>query len=103
MYILHMILKYSNCNLLFLAQRGTLYLFFAYWVILYAFLSSANFFKNLTFLKKSFRTTIRVSNSLDPDQARHFVTELFLSLIMQDEGLGGDRVRIQKLRFLSLF
>ena len=26
----------------------------------------------LTFSKKSFRNTIRVSNSLDPDQARHF-------------------------------
>ena len=36
-----------------------------------------NFFfqKNLSgiFSKKSFRNTIRVSNSLDPDQARHFV------------------------------
>ena len=27
----------------------------------------------LTFSKKSFRNTIRVSNSLDPDQAGHFV------------------------------
>ena len=25
------------------------------------------------FLKNSFRNTIRVANSLDPDQARHFV------------------------------
>ena len=30
------------------------------------------FFK-IKFLKNSFRTTIRVSNNLDPDQARHFV------------------------------
>ena len=31
------------------------------------------FFSKSTFLKKNFRNTIRVSNSLDPDQARHFV------------------------------
>ena len=30
------------------------------------------FFKS-TFLKNSFRNTIRVSNGLDPDQVRHFV------------------------------
>ena len=30
------------------------------------------FFK-IIFLKNSFRTTIRVSNSLESDQARHFV------------------------------
>ena len=38
------------------------------------FLSPADFFNiNLSFLKKSFRNTIRVSNSLEPDQARHYV------------------------------
>ena len=42
---------------------------FAYWVILHAYLSSDNFFQN----RISFRNTIRVSNSLDPDLARHFV------------------------------
>ena len=31
-------------------------------------LSSGDFFSKLTFLKKSFRNTIRVSNGLDPDQ-----------------------------------
>ena len=31
------------------------------------------FFSKSTFLKNSFRNTIRVSNSLDPDQARHLV------------------------------
>ena len=36
-------------------------------------LSSADFFQNQFFSKNSFRNTIRVSNSLDPDQARHFV------------------------------
>ena len=36
------------------------------------FLSSADFSKS-SFSKNSFRNIIRVSNSLDPDQARHFV------------------------------
>ena len=36
------------------------------------FLSSADF-SELTFSKSSFTNTITVSNSLDPDQARHFV------------------------------
>ena len=31
------------------------------------------FFSKSTFSKNSFRDTIRVANSLDPDQARHFV------------------------------
>ena len=31
------------------------------------------FCRQSTFLKNSFRNTIRVANSLDPDQARHFV------------------------------
>ena len=30
-------------------------------------------FSKLKFSNNSFRNTIRVSNSLDPDQARHFV------------------------------
>ena len=30
-------------------------------------------FSNINFLKNYFRNTIRVSNSLDPDQARRFV------------------------------
>ena len=38
-----------------------------------AFLSSADFFSKSTFSENSFRNTIRVSNSLDPGQARHFV------------------------------
>ena len=41
----------------------------AYWVIFHAFLLSADFFLKSTFLKNYFRSTIRVSNSLDPDQA----------------------------------
>ena len=40
----------------------------------HAFLSSAEvFFFKINSLKKSFRNTIRMSNSLDPDQARRFV------------------------------
>ena len=35
--------------------------------------SSAYFFSKLTFAKNSFGNAIRVSNSLDPDQARHSV------------------------------
>ena len=35
--------------------------------------SLADFFFKLTFSKKSFRNTIRVSNCLDLDQDRHFV------------------------------
>ena len=31
------------------------------------------FFSNSTFLGNSFKSTIRMSSSLDPDQARHFV------------------------------
>ena len=38
----------------------------------FMFLSSSDFFQNQLF-EKSFRNTIRVSNSLDPDQARRFV------------------------------
>ena len=37
------------------------------------FLSSADFFSNTHFSKYSFRNTIRVPNSLDPDHARRFV------------------------------
>ena len=37
------------------------------------FLSSACFFSKSTFLKNSFRNAIRMSSSLDPDQARHVV------------------------------
>ena len=45
-------------------------------VILHVFLSSSSvvfFFKFNFFESKKIRDTIRVSNSLDPDQARRFV------------------------------
>ena len=41
-------------------------------VSFHAFLSSADFF-NIIFYVKKIRNTIRVSNSSDPDQAPHFV------------------------------
>ena len=41
----------------------------SYWAILHAFLLSTDFLKP-TFLKVSFRNTIKLSNSLDPDQAQ---------------------------------
>ena len=47
---------------------------FAYWVIFHAFLSPADFFfQNQHFRKTSFRNIIRVSNSLDPDQAQRYI------------------------------
>ena len=46
--------------------------FCAWWDILHAFLLSADFFQNQLF-QNSFRNTNRVSNSLDPDQARQNV------------------------------
>ena len=45
----------------------------AFWAFLQAFLSSVDIFQNLFFSKTSFRNTVRVSNSFDPDQARHIV------------------------------
>ena len=45
---------------------------FACWINLHVFVVVCNFFKNLKDLK-SFRNTIRESNSLDPYQAPHFV------------------------------
>ena len=41
--------------------------------IVHAFLLSADFFHNHLFQKKSFRNTIRVADSLDPDQVSHSV------------------------------
>ena len=40
---------------------------------LHAFLSSAFFLLKSTFFQNFFRNTIKVSNSVDPDQARHYV------------------------------
>ena len=45
----------------------------ACWVIFMLFCRLLIFFPKSTFLKNSFRNTIRMSDSLDPDQAKHFV------------------------------
>ena len=52
--------------------RWMFYLF-ACWVILHAFLTPAAFFLKIYFSKYSFMNKFRLSNSLDPDQARRFV------------------------------
>ena len=41
--------------------------------MLHAFLSSGEFFSKSTVLNYFLRNTSRVSNSLEPDQAQHFV------------------------------
>ena len=47
---------------------------FAYWVILFGLLSSADFFLiNFSENKRCFSNTIKVSNSLNSDQVRRFV------------------------------
>ena len=64
---------------------------------MYSFLSSADFFSKSIFSKKSYRNTIRVSNSLDPDQTRHFVGPDLgpncLQLLSAD-GTRGHRVNV---------
>ena len=67
----------QNCTGFIFCTFHSVVQLFAYWVILNTFLSSADFFQNQLFRKFlsgiPFRNTIRASNSLDPDQARHFV------------------------------
>ena len=41
--------------------------------LLHAFMSSADFLSKSSFPKNNFRNTVRVSSSLDTDQARRFV------------------------------
>ena len=45
-------------------------------IVFHLFLLSADFLTKSTFLKNSFRNTIRVSNRMDPDQARRFLQRL---------------------------
>ena len=55
-------------------HSGKLFMFFCHLLI---------FFKS-TFSKKSFRHTIRVQDSLDPDQAQHFVgPDLVLNVLQK--------------------
>ena len=60
------------------------FFFFFLFVCLFVFFIVCGFFLNYFFSNKSFRNTIRVSNSLDPDQARRFVepgSKLFAKVI----------------------
>ena len=54
-------------------QQNTILLLFACWVIFHEFLSSADFFKLNIFEKILSEMPSKLSNMLDPDQARHFV------------------------------
>ena len=63
------------------------------------FLSSADFFSKSFFSKKkkTFRNTIRVSNSLDPDQARRSVHLIWLQTVFkgyQQTTLGGKELTL---------
>ena len=91
-------LKFSNCFVflintvcrLFLPQQTvqTLMRSFNLWHlpsnIIHAFLSSANFFKINFFSKNSFRNTIRVSNILDPGQARILSGLIWIQTVCKD-------------------
>ena len=56
-------------------------------------LPSANFLK-LTFSNNSFENIIRVSNSLDPDQARHFVGPGLGSICLQKLSAEGTSIHL---------
>ena len=51
-------------------SKAEIFQLFAYWIILHAFLSSADFFQNQLFSENSFSNTIGMSNSLTPYLAR---------------------------------
>ena len=63
--------KQQNFKLSSVANYRLRFKLFAYWVILHV-LPPADFFQHQIF-QNSFRNTIRVPNSLDPDQARRRV------------------------------
>ena len=57
----------------YLSHMRKFILYSACWVIFHAFVVVCWLFSKLTFSKNSFKDTIRMSNSLDPDQDWHFV------------------------------
>ena len=69
------------------------------WVILHVFLPSADFFlSQSTFSKNSFRNTFSVSNSLEPDQVRHFVVpDLGPNCLQKLSADDTDRQRVSAL------
>ena len=71
----------------------------AYWVYCHAYLSSIDFFQNKLCQKNSFRNTIRVSSSLNPDQVRRFVGPDLGPNCLQR--LSADDTSIQRVYCLS--
>ena len=64
------------------------------------FLSSADFFFKLIFLKNSFRNAVRMSNNLDPDQARQFGSKLFAKVISNI--VSAPKIKATKIVYLSM-
>ena len=62
---------------------------------LFMILSSADFFSKFTFSKNSFKDTIRVSNSLDPDQARCSVGPDLATYCLQRSSSGDKRCHLK--------
>ena len=58
---------------IFQSCRELLSIYYLLTLCFACFLSSADFFLNQLFQKNSFKNTIRVSNSLDPDQVSHYI------------------------------
>ena len=54
--------------------KGEFYQSLCLCLVKFACFLSSSFRLTIIFKKKSFGNTIRVSNSLDPDQAQHFIT-----------------------------
>ena len=59
------------------------------------------FYSKLTFSKNSFRNTIRVSNSLDPDPARHFMKEMVKNLFWSIKNSGEILNKLKSRGFLA--
>ena len=59
--------------------------------------------ETVCFLKNSFRNTIRVSNSLDPDQARHFVGPDLVSNCLQRLSADGTSWQLHVIPVLKMF
>ena len=69
------------------------------------FLSSADFFPNHLF-KNSFRNTIKLSNSLDPDQARHLAGLIWVQTVCkryQQTALAGKELRQFNVQWENVF
>ena len=69
------------------------------------FLVSADFFQNHLFRKNPFSNTVRVSNSLDPDQARQFVRPVLgsncLQMLVADDTSRHSSVVLGKMNYYT--